>query len=100
MSSERGKKHTQSKLYSYPKEHNSIDVSSVLIKFKIDYKNKKTLVQIQPITDINEIKKRDPQKSTMQKFQGTFIYNFPLAYTQENNRSSNFKKFRIIGKNK
>ena len=80
MSSERGK-HTQSKLYSYPKEHNSINVSSVLIKFKIDYKNKKTLVQIQPIADINEIKKRrEPQKSTMQKFQGTFIYNFPLAY--------------------
>ena len=56
-------------------------MSSVLIKFKIDYKNKKTLVQIQPITDINEKKKRrDPQKSTMQKFKGTFIYNFPLAY--------------------
>ena len=34
VTSERGK-HTQSKLYSYPKEHNSINVSSLLIKFKI-----------------------------------------------------------------
>ena len=74
MSSERGK-HTQSKLYSYPKEHNSINVSSVLIKFKIDYKNKKTLVQIQPITDINEKKIGEiPKKAQCKNSKG-------LSYT-------------------
>ena len=76
MSSERGK-HTQSKLYSYPKERNSINVSSVLIKFKIYYKNKKkTLVQIQPITDINEIKKRDPKKAKCENSKGLSFTTF------------------------
>ena len=42
-------------------------MSSVLIKFKIDYKNKKTLVQIQPITDINEKKKGEIPKKAQHK---------------------------------
>ena len=41
MSFERENTHTQSKLYTYPKEHNSINMSSLLIKFKIYYKKKK-----------------------------------------------------------
>ena len=80
MSSERGKNTHNQNYTLIPK---NITQSMCLLywsSLKLIIKIKKTLVQIQPITDINEIKKRDPQKSTVQKFQGTFIYNFPLAY--------------------
>ena len=52
-------------------------MSSVLIKFKIDYKNKKTLVQKQPITYINEIKKESSPISRSQQEFPVSDENFP-----------------------
>ena len=53
---------------------------SSLIKFKIYYKKKKLYFKNKLYHILIREKSRHPLKITMQKCQGTSIYNYPLAY--------------------
>ena len=76
----KGKTHTHNENYTLiPKSILNQWISS-LIKFKIYYKKKKLYFKNKLYHILIREKSRHPRKITMQKCQGTSIYNYPLAY--------------------